>query len=1268
MLCPFPHTIATGLEYSENRPSAHYNTVKGLFHCKACGKGFNEIQFIENYLGCDKIIATKLSECFKDNDKTLERWDTHDNLNGMINLEEPINEETKKRAQVLGIRDRAIRLMHIKTKTQTGRSDIMAFPIDMLGLVLGHKYYNPYDTTNPKTRTSKKFWTTESCPTGLVYPWTILERARPGSTLCICAGEKDTANMLERGFQAVTVHGGEQTYKVVCPNLLRDKSLAILYDNDSAGIAGAHKLAAYLYSKGCKKIRIVTGHHNICTEEHEDITDFFMKYNKEPEDLKEIVRNTPFFEPTIEDIKILAGKSTVLVSEDLPLIKLYDATLAEYEDRLVKSLIQVVASEDVAYSVPQKAEVVKIKEAKKPNDDDWNVGDTKEWCMSAEHCEDILHLVDENFTETKILENIKVKLIGANPKEEGIKVNILEKRVAYRATVQDYVEDKSEEIKAHPFNALVFDKKLDSGKKYVITYKVVSHFYKGAKKTMIVYDVEDAEDGVVKFDITPKVKENLAKFNGKTTNFIAEKLALEIGFQPPINLIKAVDYAFHTPLQFNIKDSYNRPQLIRGTLDTLIVGESRIGKAQRLTSNCLTPTGWKQFKDLSIGDEVINGSTGVPVKITEIHDFPESDIYRVTFTDNTYADCHANHEWTLRDIRADYQDFYKGKIFEKTIETKNLKEKPFKQYYLPELPVIDFKDVETDLHPYILGVLIGGACYYRSHIHITIPEEKSGMLETLKGLLDTGYTLSPLKSMRAPKYSLVSNSSTENKYTSKVKELGLFCTKPGRFIPKKYFFMSYEHRKKLWLGLMDCLGDENNGKTIFTTSSTQLAKDMQQLSLSLGYKATLCGPYSCGIYLISIHKSNKRFVRSVDYLCKEPSRCISIDDPKGLYITDNYIITHNSATTKKAVEKYGLGQIISLAGKSATINGLIGGSSKVGNSDRYSTRAGVLPMNHKGLVVLEELGKASADLMRELTDIRSSNRVRITRVDNTIDLPCMLRMIYLTNPKSKDGEIQSIQSYPDGVEIVTDLVHAPEDIARFDMIYIIGEKGCVDFTKKYESSGSNYTTEDYRDRIKWVWSRQPKDIIITDEADNLLRQLCNMLNKKYDTHIKIFGTELLQKVARIAVAIAGYTVSTDENYEKIIVQPSHISEAIEFFEGLYNNDTFKMETYVNAERAYSVATKKGLDSLQSLFNKRNGAPLIYTLDRRSTVSLNELMAASGTTREELLGLLQPLLEACMIKFAGSNNQIRPTEKYRLTSAKLNKDTRVRALTDERGDL
>ena len=66
--CPFDHQTPQGLVYKESHASAHINTEKKVFHCKACDRGYSEQQFIQEILGCDYIEALKLARCFDNNE------------------------------------------------------------------------------------------------------------------------------------------------------------------------------------------------------------------------------------------------------------------------------------------------------------------------------------------------------------------------------------------------------------------------------------------------------------------------------------------------------------------------------------------------------------------------------------------------------------------------------------------------------------------------------------------------------------------------------------------------------------------------------------------------------------------------------------------------------------------------------------------------------------------------------------------------------------------------------------------------------------------------------------------------------------------------------------------------------------------------------------------------------------------------------------------------------------------------------------------------
>lgn len=355
-----------------------------------------------------------------------------------------------------------------------------------------------------------------------------------------------------------------------------------------------------------------------------------------------------------------------------------------------------------------------------------------------------------------------------------------------------------------------------------------------------------------------------------------------------------------------------------------------------------------------------------------------------------------------------------------------------------------------------------------------------------------------------------------------------------------------------------------------------------------------------------------------------------------------------SSTADALRKTYQLGAFTSLAGNSATIPGLIGGSNKT-SSGTMQTKAGLIPQNHKGLIIFEEFSKCHNSIVTELTDIRSSNEVRITRVSGTLTLPAMVRMITLSNVKMASGEIKSIASYPNGISVITELVPTAEDIARYDLICVIGDKGTAQIDPFWVPE-TPLSDAVYQARVRWVWSRSPEQIIINETVARQITDCANMLNTTYDCHIKVFGTEAWKKLSRLSIAIAGYLVSTDDTYQNIIVKQEHVDYAVELFIRLYDNHTFRLKEYVANERKYNCIDDQGVEILQQMYIKCPA--LLVMLEQEAKPSRNSLMSALGLKTDDYNGFMAQLIRGGFVRLI--NSDVLPTERFRLGLAKVDK--------------
>lgn len=364
--------------------------------------------------------------------------------------------------------------------------------------------------------------------------------------------------------------------------------------------------------------------------------------------------------------------------------------------------------------------------------------------------------------------------------------------------------------------------------------------------------------------------------------------------------------------------------------------------------------------------------------------------------------------------------------------------------------------------------------------------------------------------------------------------------------------------------------------------------------------------------------------------------------------------TMKSQTAKKMREMYELGTITSL--KTASVAGLIGGSDKV-QGGGFKTKVGLIPQSHKGAIIMEEFSGGGRQLVSQLTEIRSSGRVRITRVNGVTDVPARVRMLSISNPATKGGLSLSINQYPSGVKVILDLIGASEDIARYDFFLLVDEP------KHYTSpldmfDLEPYEKEAYMNRVRWVWSRTAEQVEIDRPIAEYLMKNAELLNEDFDCHVKFFGAEAWKKLLRVAIAVAGMLVSTDENYERIIVTREHIDFATKFMVALYNNQVFKLKGYVDNERAYTVCNDSDIAALQKIYT--NHAPTLREMEISVDLTQKQLQLVSGLDMREFADLVSRLGASKFIQWQGE--RIVPTGKFRQAMKNM-KDVHLRAASE-----
>lgn len=367
----------------------------------------------------------------------------------------------------------------------------------------------------------------------------------------------------------------------------------------------------------------------------------------------------------------------------------------------------------------------------------------------------------------------------------------------------------------------------------------------------------------------------------------------------------------------------------------VINGKTGFGKAQTLSSKIKVPGGWTTMGDIQVGDTVIT-PLGQPTTVTGVFPQGVTEVIRVHFKDGRHTDVNPEHLWKVWNFGRRLDD--KGNKVTGCWEIKTTKQlmeiKKSRKQYTPRIQLIepeDCDDVDLGIHPYLMGVILGDGGITTNTVNISKPFDE--LFNKVGDLLPDHLKVKWHKDMIT--FSITFKTKERDKEVIHDIRHHLLKTKLmdkrswEKFIPDEYLHGSKKQRLELLQGLMDTDGTIVKGKSpSYSSSSKELAEGVQYLVRSLGGIASMYtrvphytykGEKKAGRpeYRVNIRypKPEELFtlthkrLRSVkgqytgtlklgishfEERPKEETQCISVSDKEHLYVTDDFIVTHNT--------------------------------------------------------------------------------------------------------------------------------------------------------------------------------------------------------------------------------------------------------------------------------------------------------------------------------------------------------------------------------------
>lgn len=411
-------------------------------------------------------------------------------------------------------------------------------------------------------------------------------------------------------------------------------------------------------------------------------------------------------------------------------------------------------------------------------------------------------------------------------------------------------------------------------------------------------------------------------------------------------------------------DKSPRSQLQKDCINLLTTSQSSkitvelkpgTGKALTYSTKIPTPTeqGWTYMGDLKIGDHVF-GKDGQPTKVIGVFDQGEKDIYKVTFADGRVSYCCKEHLWTVKTCKngkwktVQLQDMLGDFKHESSWKVHNNKENPYSyKYYIPMAQPVEYPHKDTKIDPYVMGCFIGNGCCTNTELTLSSGTDEIPM------------RVAEICGFKYKKDSDNNNYSFYHKNGKPVLTSEFFvdypemneCCSQHKRIPSDFIYNDMNARFDLLRGLMDTnghIGYNGGGYNVsYTSTSLDLLHDIQTIVYSLGYttgniivdsrgsdkytdgfrsSVHLRVPNKIKPYLFNVKYKHELAldaandmrpdaldslpIANIEYSHREQARCIMVDNEEHLYLTEDFIVTHNTFIALYSIHKLGYKPLI----------------------------------------------------------------------------------------------------------------------------------------------------------------------------------------------------------------------------------------------------------------------------------------------------------------------------------------------------------------------
>ena len=329
--------------------------------------------------------------------------------------------------------------------------------------------------------------------------------------------------------------------------------------------------------------------------------------------------------------------------------------------------------------------------------------------------------------------------------------------------------------------------------------------------------------------------------------------------------------------------------------------------------------------------------------------------------------------------------------------------------------------------------------------------------------------------------------------------------------------------------------------------------------------------------------------------------------------------TGKSQMAQRFVKTLGMGGYIN--GENARRTGVIGGVQRFGDS--WVVTWGAIPMNDRGLLIIDEASGLDVEDIKDLSSTRSSGAVTLNKIVKG-EARARTRLLWFSNPRSGRN---LADFYWKGYGAFQEFIPVAEDQARYDLVLTAARED-IEILEGIDSE-TQPQVEAWRALFRAAWSITSDSIKISNEVKQAIRDAARALNDDLGGGTLIVGVAVHEKILRLSCAFAMLCGGYDLVNQRLVLQPKHVQFAQQFLSWTLNKPSLSYGDYIREFKRAKAKRAENMNFVRSLIAVHPAIKSLLTASSFKGYQFQEILGIDKTESSKIMsdlitkGLLRP---------------------------------------------